>query len=435
MTETTQRVQAGGRSRVRSAASNIILHIHPVRVPAPALRFSYTWALGGTATLLVLTLVSTGVLLMFRYEPTVDRAYLSIQSLETEVMFGSLVRAVHHWSANLLIVVAFLHLLRVFFTGAYKQGRSLNWVVGLGLFALVLVFAFTGYLLPWDQLAYWAVTVGMSLVDYVPLIGGELSLMLLGGPEIGQAALSNFYALHVAVLPVLMVSLLSYHFWRIRKDGGISRPQGQREERVPTIPNLVQRELAFAAAVLAAITVWAMLVPAPLEAVANPSESPNPAKAAWYFLGLQELLLHMHTLALLALMAIVVGGLALLPRWDAEEGSIGIYFRSRLGRRAALAGGLSSLYVVPLLVLLDEYWLDLTGWLPGLPALVSNGLLPLLLTLAGLAAIYGLLRRALHASHGEALVGLFSFIMASLVVLTLIGIYFRGPNMGLVLPF
>jgi quinol-cytochrome oxidoreductase complex cytochrome b subunit len=435
MTETTSDVSPAGRSRVRSAATNIVLHLHPVRVPAPALRFTYTWALGGTATLLVLTLVSTGILLMFRYEPTVDRAYLSIQSLETEVMFGSLVRAVHHWSANLLILVVFFHLLRVFFTGSYKQGRALNWVVGLGLFTLVLFFGFTGYLLPWDQLAYWAVTVGMSLLDYIPLVGAELAHLLLGGPEIGQAALSNFYALHVAVLPVLLISLMSYHFWRIRKDGGISRPLDEKAPRVRTIPELVQRELGYAAAVLTAITIWAMLVPAPLEAVANPSESPNPAKAAWYFLGLQELLLHMHALALLALLALILGVLLLLPRWDREGGNIGVYFRSRLGRRAALLGALSSLYIVPGLVILDEYWLDLPGWLPGWPAVVSNGLLPLLLTLAGLAAIYGLLRRALRASHGEALVGLFSFIMASVAVLTVIGVYFRGPNMALVLPF
>jgi quinol-cytochrome oxidoreductase complex cytochrome b subunit len=435
MTESIRPRRAAGRSRVRSAATNIVLHLHPAKVPAPALRFTYTWGLGGTATLLVLTLVSTGVLLMFRYEPTVDRAYLSIQSLETNVMFGSLVRAIHHWSANLLIIVAFLHLLRVFLTGGFKQGRHVNWLVGLTLFILVLAFGFTGYLLPWDQLAYWAVTVGMSLLDYIPAVGIEIAHLLLGGPEIGQPALSNFYALHVAVLPVLLVGTMSYHFWRIRKDGGISRPEGEKAKRLQTIPNLVQRELGVAAAVLTAITLWSMAMPAPLETVADPGASPNPAKAAWYFLGLQELMLHMHTLAVLILLAIVVGGLALLPRWEDDDGTIGHYFRSPAGRRAAIWGSLSSLYIIPLLVIADEYWLDLSGWLPGLPAFVSNGLIPLLLTVGAFAAIYVLFRRALRANHGEALVGLVIFIMASIVVLTIIGIFFRGPNMALVVPF
>lgn len=435
MTERTEELFAAERPRKRGAATNLILHLHPPRVAAPALRFTYTWGLGGTATLLFLTLVSTGVLLMFRYEPTVDRAYLSVRALDTEVMFGSLVRAVHHWSANLLVLVVFFHLLRVFFTGSYKQGRASNWLAGLLLFTLVLFFAFTGYLLPWDQLAYWAVTVGTSLIDYVPLVGSALSRLLLGGPEIGQAALSNFYALHVAVLPVLVIAMLSYHFWRVRKAGGISRPPDEQAERVSTIPNLVQREIAVGAAVLSALTIFAMLVPAPLETVANPSASPNPAKAAWYFLGLQELLLHMHALALLALLFLVIAGLALLPHWDRDERTIGVYFRSATGRRVAIWGAVTALYTVPLLVILDEYWLDLPRWLPGLPDEITIGLIPLLLTLAGLAAIYFGMRRLLRADHGEALVGLFTFVMTSVAVLTVIGIYFRGPNMALVLPF
>jgi hypothetical protein len=228
----------------------------------------------------------------------------------------------------------------------------------------------------------------------------------------------------------------------------LAHPQGRRhlapagrsakERMCRTIPHLVQRELAYAAAVLTVITVWAMLVPAPLEGVANPSESPNPAKAAWYFLGLQELLLHMHTLALLALMAIVLGGMALaasLGQRRKARISASTSARGWAGGRRWL-GALSSLYVVPLLVILDELLAGPDGLAAGLAGPhLSNGLLPLLLTLAGLAAIYGLLRRALRASHGEALVGLFSFIMASLAVLTLIGVYFRGPNMALVLPF
>jgi quinol-cytochrome oxidoreductase complex cytochrome b subunit len=347
MTESIRPRRAAGRSRVRSAATNIVLHLHPAKVPAPALRFTYTWGLGGTATLLVLTLVSTGVLLMFRYEPTVDRAYLSIQSLETNVMFGSLVRAIHHWSANLLIIVAFLHLLRVFLTGGFKQGRHVNWLVGLTLFIAGARLRLHRLPAPLGPARLLGGDGRHEPARLHPAVGIELAHLLLGGPEIGQAALSNFYALHVAVLPVLLVGTMSYHFWRIRKDGGISRPEGEKAKRLQTIPNLVQRELGVAAAVLTAITLWSMAMPAPLETVADPGASPNPAKAAWYFLGLQELMLHMHTLAVLILLAIVVGGLALLPRWEDDDGTIGHYFRSPAGRRAAIWGSLSSLYIIP----------------------------------------------------------------------------------------
>jgi quinol-cytochrome oxidoreductase complex cytochrome b subunit len=430
--------RAGGRGRVQATASSLILHLHPARVPARALRLSYTWGLGGISAMLAVSLAVTGVLLMFRYEPSIDRAYTSIQLLESQVAFGSLFRAVHHWSANLLVITAFLHLLRVFLTGSFKQGRAANWLVGLGLLLLVLAFNFTGYLLPWDQLAYWAITVSTSLIGYVPVVGPAVSRLALAGNQVGQGALNNFYALHVAVLPLLMAVSLAYHFWKVRKDGGISQPlvqAGERVTRLSTIPHLVQREVAAAALVVAGILIWAMLVPAPLEDLADPLHSPNPAKAAWYFAGLQELLLHMHALAAMGLVAVVLLGMALLPALDRREEDIGLYFRSRRGRKAALLGAFLALDLVPLLVVADEFWLDLPGLLPAWPVLISTGLIPLLLTLAGLAAIYFCLRIILKATHGEGLVGLFAFVVASLVILTIVGVYFRGPNMALTLPF
>ena len=425
-----------GSGRVRSSASDLILHLHPPRVPAAALRFTYTWGLGGASATLALLLALTGVLLMFRYEATVERAYLSIQLLESQVAFGSLVRAVHHWSANLLVITTFLHLARVFLTGGYKRGRAVNWMVGVGLLLLVLAFNFTGYLLPWDQLAYWAITVSTSLISYIPVIGVPLSRIALAGPQVGQGALSNFYALHVAVLPVLTAVILSYHFWKVRKDGGISQPElpeAVHSERVDSIPHLTQREFALAAIVIAGIVLSAMLVPAPLGELADPNHSPNPAKAAWYFVGLQELLLHMHPLAAIALVAIVLLGLALVPVLDRRGADIGHYFRSKIGLRVSILGAVLGLYLVPLLVVVDEYWLDLPALLPG-PMLLTGGLVPLVLTLIGLAAIYSLMRLLFKANRSEALVGLFTFMMVSLVMLTLVGNLFRGPNMALVLP-
>jgi len=431
------------RSRMRAVANNLILHLHPTKVPAPALRWSYTWGLGGISAVLALLLAVTGVLLMFRYDASVERAYTSIQYLETQVFLGSLIRSIHHWSANLLIVTVFLHLLRVFFTGGFKQGRATNWLVGLFLLLLVVAFNFTGYLLPWDQLAYWAITVGTSLLGYIPLIGSAVSDFLLAGPEVGQGALRNFYAIHVAVLPAVLVLLMSYHFWKVRKDGGISQPvnspAGDSEKRKPverltTIPHLVQREFVAAIILIAVVVVWAILVPAPLEELANPTHPPNPAKAAWYFLGLQELLLHMHPLAAMMLPGMIMLAVFLIPYWDKDETDIGHYFRSTSGKLMALAGAVLATALVPMLVILDEYWLDLPGWLPTVPTFLSNGLLPLLLTLGGLFVIYLVMRFGARTSRSEALVGLFSFVIVSFVLLTLIGIFFRGTNMALVLP-
>lgn len=435
---------ADDRSRMRAVANNLILHLHPTKVPAPALRWSYTWGLGGLSALLAMLLVLTGVLLMFRYDPGVESAYASIQAIETQVFLGSLVRSIHHWSANLLIVTVFLHLLRVFFTGGYKKGRAANWLIGIILLLLIVASNFTGYLLPWDQLAYWAVTVATALLRYIPLAGAAVTDFLLAGPEVGQGALRNFYAIHVAVLPALLVLLMAYHFWKVRKDGGISQPEpapaeaGERRppvERLTTIPHLVQREFLAAAVLLTAITLWAMFTPAPLEQLANPTHPPNPAKAAWYFMGLQELLLHLHPLAAMMLTAIVLMAVALIPRFDRQDENIGVYFRSGSGRLMSLAGAIFALALVPLLVLLDEYWLDLPGWLPSWPALISNGVLPLLLTLGGLFLVYVAMRVVGRAGRSDALVGLVTFVVVGFVLLTIVGVYFRGANMALVLPF
>lgn len=430
------RPPADDRSRMRAVANNLILHLHPTRVPAPALRFTHTWGLGGISALLTVILVVTGVLLMFRYDASVERAYASIQTLETVVPFGALLRNVHHWSANLLVITVLLHLVRVFLTGGFFRDRRGNWIFGLFLLLIVLAFNFTGYLLPWDQLAFWAITVGTGLLDYVPVVGALVANFLLGGREVGQAALRNFYALHVAVLPVVLMLALSYHFWRVRKDGGVALPdQTGPVEKLTTIPHLVGIELGIALVTLTAVMLFAMLIPAPLEGMANPAHPPNPAKAAWYFLGVQELLLHMHPLAALALSTIGLLGLAAVPFWDRDDSAIGIGGRSPRGRLAAWLGVALSILLTPLLVIIDEWWLDLPALLPGLPTLVSNGLIPLGLTLAGLAGVYWLIRLVLRTRHNEALVGLFSFTMSALVVLTLIGIFFRGPNMALVWPW
>ena len=434
---------SGEQSRLQQVTNSLILHLHPVRVPVQAIRFTYTWGLGGISAVLAVVLALTGVLLMFRYDARVDHAYISIQSLETEVAFGSLVRAAHHWSANLLVISSFLHLLRVFFTGSYKQGRTVNWIIGVVLFILALMANFTGYLLPWDQLSYWAITVSTSLVAYIPLIGNAIRTFALGGPQVGQPGLSNFYALHVVFIPTLLMAFMGYHFWKVRKNGGLSQPIAKNNERpefVTTIPHLVNVEYAAGLVTLLVVAIWAMTTPAPLGPIANPLSSPNPAKAAWYFVGLQELLLHMHPLSALGLVGILCAALFLIPYFDRDEKDIGVYFRSTLGKRAAAVSAIIAVYIIPVMVILDEYWLNIPAWLPNLSGAWTMGVIPFVASLAALVGIYFLIRGAIRhkgqrASHSEALLGVFVFVMTALVMLTIIGNFFRGPHMALVLAF
>jgi quinol-cytochrome oxidoreductase complex cytochrome b subunit len=164
----------------------------------------------------------TGVLLMFYYVPSVERAYVDIVELQTQVPFGQLLRNLHRWGAHLMVLTVVLHMVRVFYTGAYKPPREFNWVVGVFLLLLTLGASFTGYLLPWDQLSFWAITVGTSIATYEPMMGATIRKILLGGPEVGQEALTRFYALHIMLIPGLMALLIALHLWRVRKDGGLA---------------------------------------------------------------------------------------------------------------------------------------------------------------------------------------------------------------------
>jgi len=202
--------------------SNIFFHLHPVKVCRKSLRWSYSFGLGVITASLFGVLVFTGVLLMFYYVPSVERAYPAMKEIQLFVPLGQFTRNMHRWSAHLMVLMAILHLARVFYTGAYKPPREFNWIIGVVLLLLTLGASFTGYLLPWDQLAYWAITVGTNIAGYAPIAGSAAREILLGGTEVGQNALIRFYTLHVAVLPLLITLLISLHVWRVRKDGGLA---------------------------------------------------------------------------------------------------------------------------------------------------------------------------------------------------------------------
>ena len=174
--------------------------------------------------MMFLILTVTGVLLMFYYVPSVERAYQDIKDMETVIIFGMLMRNMHRWAAHGMVITVFLHMCRVFYTGSYKPPREFNWVVGVILFLLTLLLSFTGYLLPWDQLAFWAVTVGTTIGGAAPIVGDQVNLLLLGDAQIGGNTLIRWYTLHVIALPLLLAVFLAVHFWRVRQDGGLSQP-------------------------------------------------------------------------------------------------------------------------------------------------------------------------------------------------------------------
>jgi quinol-cytochrome oxidoreductase complex cytochrome b subunit len=429
------------RGRMRAVMNNLVLHLHPSKVAAPTLKFTYTWGLGGLSILLVVILAITGIMLMFVYTPSPETAYNDMLALQTKVWFGQLIRNLHHWSGNLMLVVGFLHLLRVFYTGGFRTPREFNWILGLGSFLLVIAANFTGYLLPWDQLAYWAVTVGSSLLTYIPLIGEGLSRLILGGTEVGAATLTNFYGLHVAIIPLTLMGIVSFHIWRVRKDTltiprAVDEPPVSHVERVTTLPHLINRELIFALVMIAAILLWASFVNAPLESAANPDHSPNPAKAAWYFMGLQEVLMHFHPFfGAIVVPVLSLSALVVLPYLGFDANAEGIWFRSRKGRKMAIVSALTALVTVPILVLVDEFLLDLSALMPSLPTVISNGWVPLAILLLLLMAYSAGIKRLFRANSCETRQSLFTLLIAAFVVLTVIGIAFRGEGMALMWPW
>ena len=349
-------------NRALAIMSNLFLHLHPVKVKRHALKFNYTFGLGGLSLLLFIIEAVTGAFLMFYYVPSVERAFFDMKDLRFAVYFGVLMRNMHRWAAHGMVAVVFLHMCRVFYTAAYKTPREFNWVLGVFLFVVTLAFSYTGYLLPWDQLAFWGVTVGTNIAGSVPLIGKTIKFLLLGGNITGQNALLRFYVLHCFVLPMVVVVMMGIHFWRIRKDGGISGPQvetsGQESTREvfppqpekkyalmsvmkgksllidkepenteSTFPYLVSKELTFTIISLVVLLIVSYCFNAPLEEMANPEKTPSPAKAPWYFLWIQEMISWASPFwSGVVIPGLVLLALVVLPYLDRDPRGVGVWF-------------------------------------------------------------------------------------------------------------
>lgn len=466
------------RTRSTFVFGNVFLHLHPVRTHRWSLRWATTMGLGIASLAAFLVTLITGVLLMFYYKPHPDIAYDSMKDIAFVVPTGNLIRNIHRWAANVMVVTVLLHMARAFYTGAYRAPREFNWLIGMGLLVVTLGLSFTGYLLPWDQLAYWAITIGANIAqsprevtDALGLtesfdVGGLQKLLLLGSDTVGEEALIRFYLLHVMILPLVLVGLLSVHFWRVRKDGGLVRPsdadrrlgpvhaadypvfteeprktyqlaavvRGKSgavgrapENTLPSMPHLFYAELAVAMSTVAICVALSLISDAPLKELANPQVPENPAKAPWYFLGLQELVAYSAFMGGVGIPGIVLLGLGLIPYLDREREGTGDWFGGPGGRSVVL----QALFVGFGAALAIEAFAIRYGWLrewiPDIPQLWITIFNPGTVLTAIYAAYSIWLVKRYQSTRAGAL-GLFTCFLCGFVLLTVVGTWFRGPN-------
>ena len=466
------------RTRSTFIFGNVFLHLHSVRTHRWSLKWSTTMGLGIVTTAAFLITLITGVLLMFYYKPYPDVAYISMKDIHFVVPTGRLIRNIHRWAANVMVVAVILHMARTFYTAAYRKPREFNWLIGWGLLVVTLALSFTGYLLPWDQLAYWAITIGANIAqspreitDALGVtswldIGGLQRELLLGSDKVGEEALIRFYLLHVMILPIGIALLMAVHFWRIRKDGGLAKPENADElvaeskeesypvfteapektyhlaaivkgktsavghgpeNTVPSMPHLFYAEMGVLMVTVLVCVLLAMFSDAPLKELANPLVPENPAKAPWYFLGLQEIVSFSAFTGGIGIPALCVIGLGLIPFLDREKQGTGEWFGGPGGwplvRWSLIFGFASSILVEAFAIRFG--WLR--EWFIDIPQLVITAVNPgTVLTLIYAAFSFWAVKR--YNSTRAGALALFTCFLCGFVVLTVIGTYFRGPN-------
>ncbi len=469
------------RSRSQVVFGNSFLHVFSTRVHRYSLKKTFTFGLGIMAAGSFVILIITGILLMVYYKPSVELAYDSIKDIQYIVPGGNFIRNVHRAATNVMIVAVFLHMARVFYTAAYKRTRQFNWLIGIILLALTLMMSFTGYLLPWDQLAYWAVMIAtniaasfneltdaLNITRYVDL-GAFMKIFLLGSKDVGQDALTRFYWLHCIILPVALTLFLLAHMWRVRKDGGLARPDKLKEsdlkgtpkdelsdkvfeyapqktyglmclvkgksnavsrgpeQTVSSWPHMFTRIIAVFMLTFAVTCVYAFFVEAPLKEMANPSVPENPAKAPWYFLGLQELVSYSAFMGGIGIPTLVLLGLALIPYLDREPQEIGRWLKDKESRKVTwLSFGWAAVITLGMLIFtVNCGWLR--NWFPQIPQLVITFVNPgtVLVVLFIAWSIYCM---AKYKSTRMAAISLFTCFLVSFIILTYFATVHRGPN-------
>ena len=467
------------RTRSQTIFGNFFLHIHSVRIHRWTLKKSFTLGLGVASAVLFVILVVTGVVLMVYYKPTTAEAYNSMKDIHYVVPGGRILRNVHRWAANLMVITVILHMARVFFTASYRRPREFNWVLGVALLVATFALSFTGYCLPWDQLAYWAVVIGtniaaspsevtdaLNVTQYLD-IGAFQRRILLGSDLIGDDALLRFYWLHCIAIPLAMVVVMSVHFWRIRKDGGMSRPSTilpeelegipkddiadqaftdfgktytlmmvspgrtaqvdkELKDTVQSWPHAFRAEMSVVAIVLAAVLFLGIFFDAPLKEAANPTVPENPAKAPWYFLGLQEVVSYSAFAGGVALPLVFIFALVVLPFVEREPGESGRWPGRRETRWIVASTLLALVLNVSILAFRVKFgWLR--DWFPNINQLWIILFNPGTVIL-GLYFISGLMVLKWTGSSRLAAVTSFCGFLVFFVVFTYFGTVHRGPN-------
>jgi cytochrome b-561 len=466
------------RVRSQKVFGNVFLHAHPTRVHVRSLRFLSTCGLGVAGLASFLVLLGTGILLMVYHKPSVELAYNSIKDIHYVVPVGRFMRNAHRWAAHLMVVVVILHMARVFYTASYKGGRQFNWVIGMMLLVLTLGLSFTGYLLPWDQLAYWATTIGANiaqspreLTDALGItavfdVGGFQKRLLLGSDNVGQDAMTRFYLLHVMVLPLALGLVLAAHLWRVRKDGGLARPDDQDatpvrllsgqsvdfapsptktyglmalvrgksgvvdrgpEGTVAAWPTAFYAIMAVTMVTFAITLFLALGFDAPLKEPANPAVPENPAKAPWYFLGLQELVSYSAFAGGLVAPLVVCLCVGLIPYLDRERESGGVWFSNRSGVGVFAASLVFGAVVVIGMEALAIRFGWLRNWFPGISQIWIILLNPgtIFVVLFALWSFWAM-RRGNSTRLGA--IAMFTCFLVAFTILTYVATIHRGPN-------
>ena len=407
--------------------------IFSARVRESQLGFRLTWYLGALTLGAFTIQVATGILLMLYYHPSIPQGYADMKDLQFVVPSGVLLRNLHRWSAHAMVFLVFVHMAKVFYRGAYRPPRELNWTVGVSLLLLTLLLSYTGYLLPWDQLSYWGTTVGANIMSSIPLVGSRLRFTLLGGHTVNANALLHFYVLHTMILPLTAILLVVIHLWRLHRDGGMYVPGAQKpkanlfpagkEEATLSYRELLFREITGIQVLAVVLVLIALRWNAPLEQLADPLHTPNPAKAPWYFAGLQELLHYFPPfVAGIILPGIIVIALIVIPFFDVNIKSEDLWSRNKSGRLLTLG-----VIVAVLTIVLIRFH----AWDPLLPVWV----VAILMVLAAQTSVQqGKGFRSWLASKSLPF-WIMSWFLMEAVTLTAVGTFFRGPGWSWVWPW
>jgi quinol-cytochrome oxidoreductase complex cytochrome b subunit len=444
--------------RIRAITKNFFIHFQSPKIHVYSLQPSFTYGLGIINLSLFFILLLSGLLLMIYYRPSVANAYNSILDINNVVTGGRYLRNMHRWAAHGLVFFSIIHMSRAFYTASYTRGRSLTWNIGICLLFTTLVSSFSGYLLPWDQLGFWAVTIASNIVSSTKELTDALLItayfdpgliikkLLLGGTDVEQNALTRFYFLHIIFLPLLFILFTGWHFWRIRKSGGLNLPDdvdnlvstrdpskkegskiAKNEYQLFSWPVALWAEVSIFLAVLALLSLFAFLIDAPLKEIANPAMPENPAKAPWYFLGVQELVSYSSFGGGILVPLLITIALLSFPYLDKNDKNIGLWFSGPQGFRVTLVSGLFTFCIIIILISILAGFGWIRDWFPSVPTELLILLNPGIVS-ASIFALYSWIIVRQTKSIRLGIIALYTCILTGFALFTAVGIWLRGPD-------